>query len=440
MVNKEANIDLLFRNGLRDLEVLPPAEAWDNILPVIRRRQRPVILLRSAAVAAILLSISFLAYKWSREFSITPVNPFSAYENAVQPVDNPLQGRAARQLPFVVNNLTEQRTGYILAENRTVPVAASEENIPQPSVTYADVPENTISSDNIGIPVLASSATGLRYKTTVMDAGFRMPAETYYDIPAEKQKRWSVYAGASPDYYMRPGLNNTEVPDQIYQSEQSRISYSGGIGFAYKINRKLSIQSGIYYASVGNEVAGINSFAGFRPFDQTKGDHNFVVVTASGRIYTDNSDVFLRDISGDRVLTRYTNDVFDPVKSDLSYLSNSLYQNFSYLEMPFILRYKLIDKSIDFNLIGGLAYNFLVSNNVHTVIDGSRYNVGKTEGLNPILVSSSMGMGIEYNISDKFSLNLEPTFRYYLNPFGDMPGVKIHPYSFGVFSGLSFKF
>ena len=74
------------------------------------------------------------------------------------------------------------------------------------------------------------------------------------------------------------------------------------------------------------------------------------------------------------------------------------------------------------------------------MIDGSRYNVGKTEGLNPILVSSSMGMGIEYSISEKFSLNLEPTFRYYLNPFGDMPGVKIHPSSFGVFSGLSSHF
>jgi hypothetical protein len=51
-----------------------------------------------------------------------------------------------------------------------------------------------------------------------------------------------------------------------------------------------------------------------------------------------------------------------------------------------------------------------------------------------------MGMGIEYTISDKFSLNLEPTFRYYLSPFGDATGVKTHPYSFGVFSGLSFKF
>jgi hypothetical protein len=440
VVNKEANIDLLFRNGLRDMEVLPPAEAWNNILPVIRRRQRPVILLRSAAVAAVLLSISFLAYKWSREFSITPVNPFSAYENAVQPVDNPLSARVARRLPVIVNKLTEQRTEYTLAENRAVPAAASEENHSQPAVTYTEVPDNTMISDNIGIPSLSTAAAGLRYRTTPIDAGFEKPAGIIYDIPVEKQERWSLYAGASPDYYMRPGLNNTEVPDQIYQSEQSRISYSGGIGFAYKINRKLSIQSGIYYASVGNEVAGINSFTGFRPFDQTKGDHNFEVVTASGRIYTDNSDVFLRDISGDRVLTRYTNDVFDPVKSDLSYLSNSLYQNFSYLEMPFILRYKLIDKSIDFNLIGGVAYNFLVSNNVHTVIDGNRYNIGKTEGLNPILVSSSMGMGIEYSISDKFSLNLEPTFRYYLNPFGDVPGVKIHPYSFGVFSGLSFRF
>jgi hypothetical protein len=77
---------------------------------------------------------------------------------------------------------------------------------------------------------------------------------------------------------------------------------------------------------------------------------------------------------------------------------------------------------------------------VHTIIDGSRYNVGKTEGLNPLMVSSSLGMGMEYNISDKFSLNLEPTFKYYLNPFGEFSGLKSQPYSFGVFSGLSYKF
>jgi hypothetical protein len=49
-------------------------------------------------------------------------------------------------------------------------------------------------------------------------------------------------------------------------------------------------------------------------------------------------------------------------------------------------------------------------------------------------------MGMEYNLSDKLSLNLEPTFRYYLNPFSVTTGSFIHPYSFGIFSGVSYKF
>jgi len=34
MVERGANIDLVFRNGLRDYEVHPPAELWDNIHPL----------------------------------------------------------------------------------------------------------------------------------------------------------------------------------------------------------------------------------------------------------------------------------------------------------------------------------------------------------------------------------------------------------------------
>jgi hypothetical protein len=60
--------------------------------------------------------------------------------------------------------------------------------------------------------------------------------------------------------------------------------------------------------------------------------------------------------------------------------------------------------------------------------------------LNPLTLSSSLGMGMEYNISGKLSLNLEPTFRYYLNPFSVTTGSFIHPYSFGIFSGVSYKF
>jgi hypothetical protein len=291
------------------------------------------------------------------------------------------------------------------------------------------------------IPEMYNTVPGLSSKTyTFTPEPDNSDFEVFQTPGIREGGRWSLIAGGSPSYYLQTDLAGNKLTSQMKAGEQSRLSYSGGVGFAYRINKKLSIQSGVYYASVGNEVSGINSFAGFRPFDLTKGDRNFMVLTTAGRIYTENPDIYLVDKAGERVLTRYTNDVFDPFKSNLSYLSNSLYQNFTYIEMPVMLRYKVIDKSIDFNLIGGFSYNMLVNNSVHTVIEGTRYNVGKTDGLNPFIISSAMGMGIEYSLSDKFSLNLEPTFRYYLNSFSDMNSMKIHPYSFGVFSGLSYRF
>ena len=150
--------------------------------------------------------------------------------------------------------------------------------------------------------------------------------------------------------------------------------------------------------------------------------------------------MFLSSQSTNRVITAYSNDVFDPKKASLQPVSTSMDQNFSYLELPVVLKFKLIDKTIGINLIGGLSYNLLVNNSVYTTVDGNKYSIGKTEGLNPLTLSSSLGMGMEYNLSSKISLNLEPTFRYYLSPFSDATGSFIHPYSFGIFSGFSYKF
>jgi hypothetical protein len=92
------------------------------------------------------------------------------------------------------------------------------------------------------------------------------------------------------------------------------------------------------------------------------------------------------------------------------------------------------------NFIGGVSYNFLLNNSVYTVIDGGRYPIGKTEGLSLMTFSSSIGMGMEYSFAKNVSFSLEPTFRYYLSPLNEVTGIKIHPYSFGIFSGVSYKF
>ena len=61
---------LLFRNGLKDYEVLPPPEVWDNIHPAIKVKKPQFIFLRAAAIVAILVTVSFLAYMINQGYSI----------------------------------------------------------------------------------------------------------------------------------------------------------------------------------------------------------------------------------------------------------------------------------------------------------------------------------------------------------------------------------
>jgi len=438
MDKRKANIDLLFRNGLKDFEVLPPPEVWNNILPVIRKKQRYAVLLRTAAMVALLFSISFLAYRFSRQI------PSSFNEPVISFGQDQIFNRAVRADPLLVRMMPSgdrlagsgtngQQSDQLPPMNTDTTV---DQNFPAPLITETRTPDFTGNLRN------SPSLIGY-HKTESADSNpyaVNNPSfDQFVDEPVKKENRWSLTAMASPMYYLRPGSSEGDSPGSL-SLEQSRVSYSGGFGFTYKVSRKLSIQSGLYYSSVGNEVDNIKSFSGFRQFDYTKGDHHFKVRTSAGFILTENPDVFLTDNVSERIVTMYTRDVFDPAKASLPALDNSLYQNFGYIEMPVMLRYKFLDRGIDFNLIGGMSYNLLVNNSVHAMVGGSKYDIGKTAGLNNFLVSSSLGMGMEYTLNDKISFNLEPTFRYYLNPFSNIGTISGNPYSFGIFSGLSYRF
>jgi hypothetical protein len=439
MNEKGANIDLLFRNGLKDYEVLPPAGVWEGIHPVVKIKSQPVILLRVAAVITVLVTVSLLTFKWSRDISNLPsgdVMAFNIPESSPLisvPVDN------HQYLPVRKSILVKNTPDILIEKDISAPQEIESISSPE-QVTYVKETKSLSITDgesNRSSFLNPSNSTGgSQAKIKYSDLQY------FTDNTTTKPKnRWSIAAMASPTYLSSFNSGSDELSKELTASEQSLISYSGGVAFSYKISRRFSIQSGLYYSSLGQKVDGINSFSGFQPYGTiTKGDHNFEVLTANGTVYTNNPDVFLSANGAGRIVTAYTNDVFDPKKASLQPVSTSLDQNFKYLELPVILKYKLIDKTIGINLIGGLSYNLLVSNSVSTTVDGNRYSIGNTHGLNPLTLSSSLGMGMEYNLSTKLSLNLEPTFRYYLNPFSVSTGSYIHPYSFGIFSGVSYKF
>jgi hypothetical protein len=437
MDDREANIDLLFRQGLKDFEVLPPAGIWDKISPVIRKKQRPYIILRAAAMIAVLATLSFLTATWNIEYSESEISTgvlqkiMSGTPQAETPVDF-LLADAGKPAAQAYKDGTPE-------DNRMIRAEYDGESAPEPGLNTAlemhGLPE-TEGMNRRDLIIQVSAVT----KSLDIDYSQALYAS---EIPsAGKKDKWSIAALVSPTYFSSFNSSANEAASQLNSVEQPVISYSGGISLAYKVSRRLSVQSGLYYASYGNELSGITSFGGFQSYDQVKGNSNFEVRTRNGTVATNNADVYLIDnLSSNRVASYFDKGSFDPAKANLEYLNNSLMQNLGYIELPVILRYKVIDRAFDFNIIGGVSSNLLVNNSVYASVDGSRYEVGRTEGLNNILFSSSLGMGMEYSLTNNLSLNLEPTFRYYLNSFNNYTGVSnLHPYSFGVFSGLSYRF
>jgi hypothetical protein len=440
MDKREANIDLVFRNGLKDLEVLPPAGVWDNIHPIVQSRTSSFSFARAAALVAVLMSIGFFAYRMSLNVSEVLENRVTAFNIAAA---YPIYEKIQLSEPVAADAV---RSG----SNTASPIFRIFSDRTDTDERAAEISYNSVGTlNNVEA---AGDSEKYAYEGLRMRHNASSGNQTYVyeelknpeiDLQAvEKNKnRWSLGAIASPTYFGMIGSGDNESTSQLKSMEQSVTSYTGGIAFTYKLSRRFSIQSGLYYSSLGQEVEGINSFGGFQKYDFTKGSRNFEVLTSSGKIFTNNSDVFLLAEGPDgRVITNFTSDLFDPKKANLQYINNTILQSFSYLELPLILRYKFVDRTIDLNLIGGVSYNMLLGNNVYANLEGGKYPIGKTEGLSPISISSSLGMGMEYSFSKSFSLNLEPTFRYYLNPFNELAGSTMHPYSFGIFSGLTYKF
>lgn len=438
MADRDKYVDIFFRNGLKEFEVLPPPEVWERIQPALGKREKSLTFLRVAAVAAVLLSLSAFSVWLTRNISGNLSGLSISLNQEVRPAGSYVAGKVAVNTPVIKaqNNITTITEPVVIVEKS--------QSVPE----YFKLPEKALFSIRLKGEGLQADLRPVIPATEIIksnlipeNTGFSVtPAVTLNSNPEIAVDRWSISAMASPNYYSRVSFGTNQNADDLASNEKPEVSYSGGMAFAYKVNKRMSIQSGIYYSSIGQKISGVSAWSGFGKYNDAKGSSQFSVQTSSGTIVATNNNIYLRDNLSTRVLSGYLAESVDPAKASLTHLNNSISQNFSYLEVPVIFKYKAIDRKIDVNLIGGLSYNMLVGNSASASVGGVKYSIGKTEGLSPVNFSSSLGLGFEYTLSKKFSLDLEPTFRYYLTPLGGLVGSSIHPYSFGVFTGVLYKF
>jgi len=233
--------------------------------------------------------------------------------------------------------------------------------------------------------------------------------------------KWSVAPNVAPVYFNKLGNGSSIDPQFNNNSTSGDINMSYGISTSYAINKRVSVRSGINSVNLGYNT-------------------NDVVVFHS--VGVNKSTSALRNVDGTSSTVSLLSSETLNSDAPLSITSSNaeINQNLRYIEIPLEIQYALSDKKFGVNLIGGFSSFFLNTNEIfYEQENGARRYLGEANNINKISYSANLGLGLNYKVSEKFGLNLEPIFKYQFNTFNNTSG-NLSPYFIGVYTGFAINF
>lgn len=251
----------------------------------------------------------------------------------------------------------------------------------------------------------------------------------------EKLNRWSIAPNAAPVYFNSLGKGSSIDPQFNNNSKSGELNMSYGISASYAVNKKLTIRSGVNKVNLGYNTNNVVVFQSVGFSSSSRALQNVDVGTndntIAGALTSGNTET-ISIISGESLNAK---------SSPESLATNtSINQSLGYIEVPLEIQYTLSNKKLGVNVIGGFSSFFLNNNEVFSEADnGTRSFLGEANNINKVSYSANLGFGINYQVSKKIDLNLEPMFKYQINTFNNTSG-DFQPFFIGVYTGFAIKF
>ena len=252
------------------------------------------------------------------------------------------------------------------------------------------------------------------------------------DANDEKKKkkkiedRWKVSPSIAPVYFNTLGSGSSLHEQFNENSKTGDVNMSYGVRGSYALNDKLSVRAGVNKVTLGYSTDDVFTL---RNVTATPADDRFEMrnvklkedvdavsfISAEGFAYAQIPSVLSNQVIG------------------------SIDQKLGFIEVPLELEYELSDQRLGLRVLGGFSALFLNENEVFSTLNGETTLIGEATNINKTSFSANLGVGLDFKLSEKFKLNLEPTFKYQLNTFSNTSG-DFKPYFIGIYSGFSFKF
>lgn len=472
-MKQKKNIDQLFNERLANHKQAPGSHVWDNIQARLEKDKKDRVIaiwFKVAGVAASLALIFYLAGslgdtqnnsvveqqldeknnsntspKIDKELevnlpidksritttnqdaqkqTITPqveVNETMASKNQIIVLKNPANAIAeggVKKDPVVpTTNLAlgvvNPKTPLVIKENKEA--IASQVVAPPSSVSAIAETEKTN---------MASAE-----KKSIFDAIKEQKQLESSEAVAKKNSQenlWEIAPNIAPVYFNTLSQGSSIDASFADNTQRGDVNISYGIGVRYALSDRLKIRSGINNVALSYSTSDIELgdgpvSAALRNIDYNR-EGIVVIAQDLGTFSSQNQDGTFGEIT--------------PKSTNGEAFIN---QNISYYEVPLELSYTLFDNAFGLDVIGGVSTLVLGENQVSVTAGSYSEVLGAANNLSSISFASNIGLGLHYKMSSNLRLNVEPMFKYQLNPYTDS-SVSFKPYYLGVYTGLSFKF
>ncbi|HLS29911.1 MAG TPA: hypothetical protein VK021_03570 [Flavobacteriaceae bacterium] len=235
--------------------------------------------------------------------------------------------------------------------------------------------------------------------------------------------RFAIRPNVAPIYYNSMKGGSAVDPSFAGNKSEGEVTMSYGIDVSYAVSKRVKVRTGVSKVNMSYNTPDIAYIAssgsqGLKSVRNNPEARNISVVTKNAILKRPG------EVSNN---------------SAAPYTFGKLNQQLEYIEVPVEVELAVLDKRFGINVIGGASTLFLKDDLVRLNSEMGTTNLGRANNLNSVSFTTNIGVGLEYNITETFNLNIEPTFKYQINGFsGDNGGFK--PYFFGVYSGVSMRF
>jgi len=430
MGNKK--IDHLFQEQLKNLEVSPNKRVWNNVKAQLTKKKRRIFPFWwfSGAVASILVVVLFF-YPFSNDENQNINNNFDEIMTIIP--------EKKIKLNTIVDSLSTEQTpkNQILMtkiDKVSKITRKKNSNFTIPKKEGIQTTHKIVNPIAINHQPMLVDFTGVQQNTflhhfKLKDSKSKQQKLNITEVikkkentqPSKKTKNWSI----SPTFAVLKSNSLTDtspINASLSQSTSGENTYAYGVQIAYKLNKKWSVQSGIYLQemSYANKQIAVNTSSSRNPF---------ATEFSNGASFSFSTN-FIRESAA---------------LSDNSFISNltnttgNVAQNYGYIEIPIEIKYNFSGNTkLTSEIVTGFSTLFLNKNEVVLSTQNFTQNL-EAPNLNDINFSGNFGFDFNYFLTTKWSFNINPMFKVQLNTFSNNAN-GFTPFNLGLYSGIKYQF